>query len=355
MDNTIKKKSIKSIKKPIRVGLPRALIHYKFSDLWITFFEELGAKVIVSPKTNKKIKEDSVSNAPDEDCYSTKLYFGHVMAIKDQVDYLFIPRFGGWEKDLVGCPKFIGLADVLRSMHPDLPEIIRPHFNRAKLGDKRVDLIKKAFIIGLKFTKNPINIAKAIRKAFQAYKHHLQNLIIHEKTLRRWEKSEIVLNDFPILRENERQLKIALVGHSYVLNDPYSSLNIRSILQEHGVDVITSEQMPREIIDDQMEKLGYNLYFYYEREILGTAMYFLENKTVDGVIHLMVFSCGPDSVAGEMAARISNKKPDIPLLQLVFDELTAEAGMKTRIEAFVDMLRRSAEEQAVFLTTSVHI
>lgn len=352
---TIAKGKFKSLKHQKRVGIPRALIYYKFSELWISFFEELGAKVIVSPKTTKKIKEDSVRAAPDEDCYSTKLYFGHVLAIKDQVDYLFIPRFGGWKKDLVGCPKFIGLAEVLQSMYPGLPEIIKPHFNRAKGKDKRLDLLIKAFGIGWKFTKNPFKIISAIKRAFRAYKNYLQNLIIDEKALQRWEQSEIILNDFPYYRENERKLKIALVGHSYVLNDPYSSLNIRSILQEHGVDIITSEQMPRKIINKQMEELGYNLYFDYEREILGTAMYFLENKTIDGIIHLMIFSCGPDSITGEMAARLSNKKPEVPLLQLVFDELTAEAGMRTRIEAFVDMLRRSASEQAVFLTTSVHI
>ncbi len=348
-------KRIKQNTHPIRVGLPRALIFYKFSELWIAFFEELGAQVIVSPKTTKKIKEDSVRASPDEDCYSTKLYFGHVMAIIDQVDYLFIPRFGGWKKDLVGCPKFIGLAEVLQSMHPGLPEIIKPHLNRAKGKDKKISLLTKAFRIGWIFTRNPFKIIKAIRKALLAHKQHLQNLIIDEKDLHRWEQSEIILNDFPIVRENERQLKIALIGHSYVLNDPYSSLNIRSILQEYGVDVVTSEQMPRKIIDKQMQELGYNLYFDYEREILGTAMYFMENKTVDGIIHLMIFSCGPDSVAGEMASRLSSKKPDIPLLQLVFDELTAEAGMRTRVEAFVDMLRRSVSEQAVFLTASVHI
>lgn len=338
-----------------RIGIPRALIFYKFSDMWKTFFEELGLEVIISPKTTKQIKNFAVKSAPDEDCYSTKLYFGHVMAIKGQVDYLFIPRFGGWRKNLVGCPKFIGLAEVLKSMHPDLPEIIMPHFNRAKGKDKKIGLVRKAFFIGLKFTKNPFKIMKAIRIALEAHKFHLRSLIIDEETLHKWEQNEIVLNDFPIISKNERLLKIALVGHSYVLNDAYSSLNIRSILQQYGVDIITSEQMPREIIENQMQKLKHNLYFDYEREILGTALYFIENKTVDGVIHLMIFSCGPDSIAGEMAARLAKKNPDIPLLQLVFDELTGEAGMRTRIEAFVDMLRRSAAEQAVFLTANIRI
>jgi len=338
-----------------RVGIPRALLYYKFSEMWITFFKELGVEVIVSPRTTKKIKFDSVKNAPDEDCYSTKLYFGHTLALKDKVDYLFIPRFGGDHHTYVGCPKFIGLAEVLRSQIPDLPEIIMPHYNKAKSGHGKIALFRKAYKVGLKFTKNPIKITKAIFKAIKAHKFYYKTLLIDEETLHKWERSEILLNEPPILVENERQLKIALVGHSYVLNDPYSALGIRTLLQEYGVDFITSEQMPKNLIDKQMDKLDYDLYFLYEREILGTIMHFIESKTVDGIIHLMIFSCGPDSIAGEIAARLSKRDPVVPLLQLVFDELTAEAGMKTRIEAFFDMLRRSEDDQTLLLTTKVHI
>ncbi len=339
----------------IRVGIPRALLYYKYSDLWITFFKELGAEVIVSPKTTKKIKDDAVKLAPDEDCYSTKLYFGHAIALKDQVDFLFIPRYGGRRKKYVGCPKFIGLAEVLQSMLPELPDILMPHYNRGMDRSTRIGLVIKAFRLGKIFTKNPITRIRAITRAFRAQKIHERSLIIDEETLNRWENSETILNDFPIYNEKYKALKIALVGHSYVLNDPFSSLDIRSLLQEYGVDIITSEQMPRILIEKQMARLEYDIYFDYEREILGTIMHFLESKTVDGIIHLMIFSCGPDSIAGEIASRFSKRDTTIPLLQLVFDELTGEAGMRTRIEAFVDMLRRSIEKQTVFLTAQVHI
>ncbi len=339
----------------IRIGIPRALLFYKFSDLWITYFEELGAEVIISPETTKKIKAEALSLAPDEDCYSTKLYFGHAIALKDKVDYLFVPRFGGRKKNLVGCPKFIGLAEVLRSMVPELPEILMPHYNRGMDKNTRIGLLYKSFKLGKIITKNPFVRIRAIRRAFKAQKLHDKLVVIDEETLSKWEKSEVILNDFPIYAENEKQLKIALVGHSYVLNDPYSSLNIRSILQGYGVDIITSEQMPRKLIEKQMAKLEYDLYFDFEREILGTIMHFLESKTVDGIVHLLIFSCGPDSIAGEIAARFSKRDSAIPLLQLVFDELTAEAGMRTRIEAFVDMLRRSIDDQAILLTMKAHI
>ncbi|NHJ32758.1 MAG: hypothetical protein FK732_07840 [Asgard group archaeon] len=338
-----------------RVGLPRGLIYYKFAKLWKTFFKELGAEIVISPLTNKKIKSTSVRLAPNEDCYSTKLYFGHTMAIQDQVDYLFIPRFGSEHKDCVGCPKFIGLAEVLRSMFPYLPPIIMPHYNMAKGRDGKVSFFIKAYKVGLLFTKNPFKIIKAFKLAMNEHKQYKKELIINEEDLQKWEQSLITLNAPPIIKENERMLKIALVGHSYVINDPFASLNIRKILQNHGVDIITSEQMPRNLIENQIDRLTFPLYFDYEKEILGTVMHFVESKTIDGIIQIMVFSCGPDSIAGEMATQYSKRDPKVPLLQLVYDELTAEAGLKTRIEAFIDMIRRSVKEEPIYIAAKVHV
>jgi predicted nucleotide-binding protein (sugar kinase/HSP70/actin superfamily) len=104
-----------------------------------------------------------------------------------------------------------------------------------------------------------------------------------------------------------------------------------------------------------MKSMKYDMYFDFEREILGTVMHFLESREVNGIIHIMVFSCGPDSIAGEMASRYSRRNPDVPMLQLVFDELTGEAGMRTRIEAFVDMLKRSMAKNVHPTMTNVHI
>lgn len=334
-----------------RVGIPRALIYYKFATMWETFFTQLGATVVVSPETNKNVREVAIEIAPDEDCYSTKILHGHIMELKDKVDYLFVPRFGSKHKTDMGCPKFIGLADVLRSLYPDLPELIAPHFNMAKYGHGKFDFFKEVLKVGFIFTKNPFRIIRAMRKALKADKEYKKKLIIDIDTLHQWEQSAILLNDSPDELKDERTLKIALVGHTYVINDSFCSLDIRGKLQSYGADVITSEQMPRELIDEQLDKLENRLYFEFEREILGTIMYFLENGSVDGIIHLMIFSCGPDSLAGELANRFALQRQDIPLLQLVLDDLTAEAGMKTRIEAFVDMLRWRKEKDAIHVPT----
>ncbi|MEA2071455.1 MAG: acyl-CoA dehydratase activase-related protein [Asgard group archaeon] len=333
------------------VGLPRALIHYKYGVLWKTFFEKVGAKVIESPKTTKEIRELGLQSAPDEDCYSTKLYFGHALSIADKVDYLFIPRYGSNHPINIGCPKFIGLADVLRSMFPNLPEILRPYYSKAKGGHTNFRLLRIAFKLGFRFTKNPFKILNAFIKAIKAYKQYKKKLIIDQETLKNWEEAKCYLNEKPDIPKGQEELKIALVGHSYVINDPYASLDIREKLHKFGVNYITSEQMPRKLIEKQMDKLDFNMYFEYEREILGTIMHYLENPSIDGIIHLIIFSCGPDSIAGELASRYARRQKSTPLLQLVLDELTAEAGFQTRIEAFIDMLRRRKKKHAIHLPT----
>ncbi len=323
-----------------KVGLPRALLYYKFEPMWRTFFEELGAEVIVSPETTKTIKDLAVRYAPDEDCYSTKLYFGHAIYLKDKVDYFFIPRFGSDHEVNVGCPKFIGLAQVLDSLFPDFPEIIMPYYSQAKANHGKRRLLRIIFEIGLKFTYNPLKIIKAGIRAFKAQREYEEQLHISEQQLENWIKSQIFLNEKPNLKMRKKPLKLALVGHPYVLNDNLSNLDIRENLSQKGVDIITSLQMPRSTIEDQMEKLDFNLYFNYEREILGTIMYFLENNTIDGILQLAIFSCGPDSIALELASRYSRRQPETPLLQLVIDELSSEVGFSTRIEAFIDMIDR---------------
>lgn len=328
-----------------KVGIPRALLFHKYRDLWTTFFTEIGTKVVISPKTSKTIKAMGVGNATDEDCYSTKIYHGHALWLKDKVDYLFVPRFGSAHKRHVGCPKFQGLADVLRFMYPDLPEIIRPYYSEAKAGHGKVRYLQICFNIGFRFTKNPFRIIRAIKKSVKAHQDHLDNLILSETQFSRWENSEIFVNIPPKKLKDEVPIKIALAAHSYVLNDDNASIEIKQKLRDYGVDIVTSEQVPRSLIEDQLKKLDYNMYFEYEREILGTILHFIDKKTVDGIIHIQIFPCGPDSIVGELASRFSIRDPEIPLLQLVFDELTGEAGLNTRIEAFVDLLRRKQQKQ----------
>ena len=53
----------------------------------------------------------------------------------------------------------------------------------------------------------------------------------------------------------------------------------------------------------------------------------------------MPFSCMPEIVSQNILSKVS-KEEDIPVLTLVLDEQTGKAGYMTRIEAFIDLVKR---------------
>jgi predicted nucleotide-binding protein (sugar kinase/HSP70/actin superfamily) len=57
---------------------------------------------------------------------------------------------------------------------------------------------------------------------------------------------------------------------------------------------------------------------------------------VDGIILLSAFPCGPDSMVNEL---ITRKVKDVPMLNLVLDSQSGTAGIETRLESFVDIIR----------------
>jgi predicted nucleotide-binding protein (sugar kinase/HSP70/actin superfamily) len=59
-------------------------------------------------------------------------------------------------------------------------------------------------------------------------------------------------------------------------------------------------------------------------------------EKVDGILLTSGFPCGPDSLVNEMIMR---KNKDIPILNLVIDGQDGTAGMETRLESFVDIIR----------------
>ena len=107
----------------MRVGIPKGLLFCKYHPFFETFFTGLGAEVIVSEETNKKILNLGVQTCVDEACLPVKIYHGHVASIKDQCDLLVIPRIMRvFHKEFI-CPKFCGLPEIVQHSIPDLPKV----------------------------------------------------------------------------------------------------------------------------------------------------------------------------------------------------------------------------------------
>jgi predicted nucleotide-binding protein (sugar kinase/HSP70/actin superfamily) len=109
-------------------------------------------------------------------------------------------------------------------------------------------------------------------------------------------------------------------------------------LEADSARVLGSTMLSEEILESESSALP-AISWSYERELLAATSYFFKQGDVDGVIYLTSFGCGPDSLMTEIARRELNPSGRKALLELVLDEHGAESGIRTRAEAFVDLLR----------------
>lgn len=326
----------------IKIGIPRGLFYYQYFPLWKVFFEELGAEIIISDYSNKNILDAGVKNCVDEACLPVKLFHGHVLNIKGRVDYLFIPRYTSISKKEYICPKFGGLPDMVRNSLRNLPPIIDTEINLRK---SKGNSLKAAMEIGLFFTDDRRSIRNAYNKAVYEYKKYRQKLslgVLPNDILRGKSTLCVIKNDkiSPTSAYSEnKKLNIALIGHVYNVYDNFINMDLISKLRKNNINIITTENINRDVIREKSHQLNKRMFWNFGKKAIGTALHILDRDDIDGIIYVMSFGCGIDSFICDMAERRIRKNSNIPFIILTIDEHSGEAGMDTRIEAFIDMIR----------------
>lgn len=320
----------------LKVGIPRALLYYYYYPLWKGFFNALGLEVVVSSKTTKPILNNGVKHSVDDACMPVKLFFGHVLDLKGKVDYLFIPRMVSVERKAYICPKFLGLPDMIRYNIPDLPPIIDVAVNMSR---KENNLYNAFVEVGKVFTGNPLVIRKAFKKGLEEQErfHRLNRLgFMPHETIEQMDKGLVAQNFAP---RQEGSLTVGVIGHGYNIYDAYVSMNVIQKLREMGARVVTADNLQDQTIEDRAAELPKRLFWTLGRKMIGSAFHFMRSDGIDGIIHVASFGCGPDSFTGEIIERHLRRSKHIPFLNLTIDEHTGEAGVITRLEAFLDMIR----------------
>lgn len=322
----------------IKVGIPRALLFYDYSYLWINFFEELGAQVIVSENTNKKILNDGIQNSVDEACLPVKLFHGHVIDLKDKVDYIFIPRIRSLFRGEHICPKFSGLPEMIKNSIKDLPGIIDSEIDLIK---SKKNINKAIYDAGKYFSKDYKYMLYAYDKALLKFKEYNKNL---EKEIEPLDES--YLDEIYYKHNKLNNKKIILMGHPYNLYDSYMNMNIIKKLKLNGIDVLTPEMINIEYINAYARRYEGKIFWTFARKLIGTALYLINRKDIDGMIYVSSFGCGVDSVVADTIERRVRKKSNIPFMLLTLDEHTGEGGLNTRIDAFIDMIKWRDENES---------
>jgi predicted CoA-substrate-specific enzyme activase len=320
--------------KSTTIGIPRALmVFYQQFPFWRTFFENLGFTVVISKESDKALVTKSIETITTEVCLPVELMHGHVVdLIEKNVDYIFLPFIvNGKEQEgnptnNCNCPwiqtyPFMVKAALRGKIDESkllMPTLHFRFFERA-LVKEMSDYFSNKFRISKTDIKNAIYKADKIQSSFE------KRLIDYGRD---------VLNNIPT---NCRP--VVILGRPYNSTDQHLNLGLVEKLINQNV-------MPIPL--DMLDLSSYNIFENYRnmywpngQKLIAASQMIAKNDNLHAV-YISNFRCGPDSFIWHY---ITEELKGKPFLHLEVDEHSADAGMVTRIEAFLDSLS-GAEQNA---------
>lgn len=338
--------------------------------------ETMGAKVKLPPENNKQTLDYGVRYGLEGVCLPYKLNLGnYIMALESGANTLLMFQAPGTCR----FGKYTDMASqVLKDLGYDFEMVVFDMY-KGKIKEV-VDAL--FYITG---TKSFIKVFRGLRlcfKKFYAVDDIERRLFyLRPRELNPGESEKIYKRGIKLIdkAKNSRQMKkimkkifaefdsikidrekdipiIYLTGEIFVLLDPYTNMDIEKELGKMGVEVqrqiMLSDWLehvlkPKFLCKKESHRQRSTKYAknFMTRAIggdclesIGDAVYAAQHDA-DGVIHLTPFNCNPETVTQNILPNVSDEE-NIPVISLILDEFTAKAGFITRLEAFVDLIKR---------------
>ncbi len=374
----------KKQKKKIKVAFPHMGNIY---IAWGSALRRLGIEPYIPPYSSKRTLSLGTKNSPESICLPYKLILGNfIEAIEGGADYVA----------MISSPGICRLGEYGAGIQNTLEDMgYHANYIELQLYDGVKGMFK--FLTELSGIKNPITIVRAIVFAFRKVfaTDRMENLLsyyrareIHagdaEKAFKKGMKLIYEANHYKELKKAEKQaaelikkteidpkrdvLHVDLTGEIYLVQDPFSNQNIERELGKMGVQTrrtLTVSSFLKDAIipkmfvkgETHLERAVRLAKPYLARDIGGDSLecvsdivYANENGK-DGIIHVSPFTCMPEIMSQNFFPAI-RENCEIPILPLILDEQTGKAGYITRLEAFVDLMRRRKRKKEMELAAS---
>ncbi|TCT15453.1 putative CoA-substrate-specific enzyme activase [Natranaerovirga pectinivora] len=303
-----------------KIGMLNSLLTNSLYPMYYNFFYSLGYDIVLP----KNVDEDGFEQKSSAFCYPVELshgLFGSLLKEKD-VDKIFLPHVKSFpvknsDDVTVTCPFVQGEPYYLQSAFKDSidKEIISPvlDFNSAYSTQKEI-FIKIGVNLGHK--KNVVE--KAFDIAINA------QLSFHNECQ---ETGKAFLED---LERNPDETAIVLFGRPYNAFTKIANMGIPHKFASRNYRII-----PHDFLPSAQEYSLENMYWAMGQLIMKASRFVEKHPQLFGSF-ITNFSCGPDSFVIGYFRNIMGKKPS---LTLELDSHTADAGIDTRIEAFLDIIK----------------
>jgi predicted CoA-substrate-specific enzyme activase len=307
------------------VGINQSFHTHTIYPLYYNFFTNLGFKVVLSDKINEKGLERENTSF----CYPAQVALGlFADLIEKNPDYYFIPEiFEMYVEDaehhridfnstcvfVSGEPFYLKQAfkDIVR-----IDKIITPYFNFANGFDKEENkFIEAALQMGI---KDGAKAAEAFHHALKMQENYQDELYSMGREFTEF------------LQQHPEEMAIVLVGRPYNAFTELTNKGIPKKFASRGVYVV-----PYDMFDYRNQAVDDNQYWEGGKKILKAARIIKNNPQLYAT-YISNFSCGPDSMLLTTFRSLMGTKPS---LTLELDGHTADAGINTRIDAALDIIK----------------
>ncbi|HOG43940.1 MAG TPA: acyl-CoA dehydratase activase [bacterium] len=313
-----------------RIGIPMALSMHTYYPLWLKMFEKLNIKIeISSTVTSARIKAAGSKYSSSDFCFPMKASIGHAAELIERKIPIFFPSMIAAEQSVKTaisffCPYVESAPSVIISSL-EKNGIDASSYILDPVIDLRLSVEKNSEYIFNKLKKLFPVTKKEVVKAFgAAYSHFI--IKEHEQT----EKGENYLAEMTAAKKPV----FLLVGRPYNLYDKGINLGIPETVASMGYAVVPMDML--ELDTSGFDKTNYwNLFWNYGQKIIAALKMAASNEMLFP-IYLTNFSCGPDSFILSYAEEEMKGRP---MLILELDEHDSDGGYRTRIEAYIDVVK----------------
>lgn len=352
-----------------------------------SILDDLGADYIIPPFNNKKALELGTRYTSEMVCLPLKINIGnYIQAYEMGADTILMAggcgpcRFGyysqlqqeilkdaGIDMEIITLEAskggIAGVWELIGKIRRVIPRETSPQKSLLKLPAIIVRAVKMARRIDeLEMLTFRIRAREQEPGSVDRIYRHFR-----ETALQRTGSGELI----QLLKETEEMLgkvkqnqhanplRVGIVGEIYTGIEHSASFRIQERLGGMGVEADRKVTVSNWIVEHMIKKalhlprdlkyqeaakpwLGAMIGGHAQETIGHTALY--AQQGYDGVIQIFPFSCMPEIVAESLLPTVE-RELDIPVLTLIIDEMTGEAGYMTRVEAFIDMLEKKRERE----------
>ncbi|CAB1081447.1 putative CoA-substrate-specific enzyme activase [Olavius algarvensis Delta 1 endosymbiont] len=311
------------------IGFNRSFLVNTYYPLYSHFFAELGYDIVM-PDT---ASQEGVDQRNAAFCYPVELahgFFYTLLEMENPPDYIFLPHFKAvpGEKNSASssqsqvCPLVQGETFYLQTtfrkkidqLKLDGTRLLTPLIDLSiDLDDARQPLVKTAAKMGISRTEARRAFDKALQqqRACQAQMKALGRQMLHS------------------LAEDPQKYAVVIFSRPYNGFVEEAHMGIPHKFASRGIPVI-----PLDFLDLEEEHSKRHMYWGMGKLMMKAARFVERHPQLFGT-YITNFSCGPDSFVVSYFRDIMGRKPS---LTLELDSHTADAGLETRVEAFLDIV-----------------